>query len=184
MTKTRLLAGLLVVAAGASAITAGVLAGAGGAGKTQRGSDAVSRVERAFNQAWTSECDFDACVITTFPAFPITTPTDVANVDVTMTVTLEYATTAGTAARAGAEARLAGGSASSIGMAPTGGFRLAPSLRPTTTTLTWVKRRLAAAGRTYNVRFGISIRSLTGDDTYSIRGRRLAVVIETWSAGS
>jgi hypothetical protein len=182
MTKTRILAGFLVVAAGASAITAGVLAGAGGAGEAQQGSDAVGRLERTFNQSWRSFCGSDHCTIATFAPYPVTTPLDRASIDVTMTVTLEYATSPGT--QGIVSAGFQEEASSVVEMAPTGGFRLASSPRPTTTTLTWVRRRLPAAGRTYSFRFGVSLRSLIGKRAHEIRGRRVSVVIETWTAGS
>jgi hypothetical protein len=180
--RTRMLVGLLVVAVGASALTAGVLAGRGGAGQAEPGRNALSRVERVFNRPWSSFCDFDFCAISRLFEIPVRTPADTARVDVTLTMTLEYRTTPGTAASAGAGFQAG---SSTTRMDPRGGFRLAPSSQsPTTATLTWVKRGVPAAGRTHTFSAGVSLRSLTGDDTISVRGRKLSVVIETWSAGS
>jgi hypothetical protein len=178
----RMVAALVVTAIGASALTAAVLAGGGDAGQTQPGSAAVSRVERSFDRPWASSCDGDACVIAILFQLPVRTPERPARVDVTLTVTLQYRTSPGTAARAGAS--IDDGTAPYTRMGPRSGFPLAPSRMPTTTTLTWVKRDLPASGRTYTFLMGVSPHSATGDDPFSVRGRKLTAVVETWSAGS
>ena len=179
MRKGRMLGGLVVVAAGASALTAGLLAGIVGAGQPQAGSEAVSRVERTFDTL-RSLCDVDFCVVGAIP-IQVTMPADQAHVDVTLTVTLAYRTSRndGAVVFAGVD----DGTPPSAPMNPRGGFPLAPSQRSTSTTLTWQKRGLPAAGRDYTFELSISSRGLSGDGRSYVRGRKLSVVIETWSAG-
>lgn len=144
------------------------MAGVGDAGQAQ-GSKAVSRVERVFSRPWSSTCDFDACAVPILFEIPVTTPVPSKTVDVTMTLTFEYGTTPGTAASVGAGFETP--SSAIVRMDPRVGFRLAPSEASTTTTVTWVKRGLRGAGRTYTFHAGISVRSLVGDDTFSAHGR-------------
>jgi hypothetical protein len=59
-------------------------------------------------------------------------------------------------------------------------YPLRPSVRPTTTTLTWLKKDVAAAGQAYTFQFSASP-SFGGHSEVS--GRKLTVVIESWTAG-
>jgi hypothetical protein len=172
----------VVVALGTAAVPLAIMAQA----PENKGSVAVSRVERtfSFSHGWRSFChgaDFVVCLGVATPfRIPVTMPAEQETVDVTLTVTLDYVTTPQTAAIAGAS--IEDGTPPDMRMRP-GGFPLAPSLRSTTTTLTWVRRDLPAAGRTYTFKMGVSARSLVGKTNFSARGRKITAVIETWSAG-
>jgi hypothetical protein len=139
-------------------------------------STGVSRVERVISTGWGSECDFDACAIHVTP-IPYTTPTGPEAVDVTVTITLDYRTTRGDSARVGLG--LDDGTPPFQPMRPTS-YPLRPSVPPTTTTLTWLKKDLAAAGEAYTFEFSASP-SFGGHSEVS--GRKLTVVIESWTAG-
>ena len=170
-----------LVALGTAAVPLAVMAQA----PENKGSVGVSRVERAFTLApgWRSYCegvDDGVCWNATPVEVPVTTPADQASVDVTLTVTLDYVTTRHTAAIA--VARIEADTPPGMRMGP-GHFPLAPSPRSTTTTLTWVKRDLPAAGRTYAFKMSVLARWLAGDGNFSVRGRKITAVIETWSAG-
>jgi hypothetical protein len=174
----------VVVALGTAAVPLAIMAQA----PENKGSVAVSRVERTFSFSrgwlWGSHCEggeFVVCLGVATPVrVPVRMPADQATVDVTLTVTLDYVTTPDTAVIAGA--RIEGRTFPGMRMRP-GGFPLAPSTRPTTTTLTWIRRDLPAAGRTYTFKMGVSARSLVGETNFSARGRKITAVIETWSAG-
>jgi hypothetical protein len=178
--KAKLLGALLILAAGASAATAAFLTGTGSASEPQVQSAALSRVERTFSRSWRSSCDFDVCTIASPFQVAITTPADRATVDVTVTVTLDYATSRGTAARAAVT--IDAGAPPNRNMAP-GAFPLAPSRRLTSTTLTWVRTGLPASGRTYTFHGSVSPRSIGRESQFFVRGQKLTVVAETWSAG-
>jgi hypothetical protein len=176
-----MLAQLGVVAVVASAVTAAVLAGVGiGQGPTR--SEGVSRVERSirFQKPWESSCDGDACGIQILFRIPVTTPIDEPSVDLTLTVTLDYAISRGDAATAYATID----DGASLRLNPRGGFRLAPSNRRNSTTLTWQKRALEGAGHEYTFAMTVSPRDLNRNGSTRVRGRKLTVVVETWSAGS
>jgi hypothetical protein len=61
-------------------------------------------------------------------------------------------------------------------------YSLRASPTPTTATLTWIRRDLAASGKTYTLHFGGSV-GIDPDGASSVSGKRLTVVIESWTAG-
>lgn len=140
-------------------------------------STGVSRVERLISIGWGSHCDFDFCAINVVP-IPYTTPTAVDAVDVTVTITFDYRTKGADAARAGLVLN--------DGTPPHEPIRPAYPLRPspirTTTTLTWQKKDLPAAGQEYTFHFSVSPSS-AGSGPSVVSGRKLTVVIESWTAG-
>jgi hypothetical protein len=162
---------LVLIAAAATAI--GVTA----AVTRTQDSSGVSRVERVVAAGWESSCDLDDCAIGV-TQIPYTTPTAPEAVDVTVTITLDYRTTRGDAARAGLT--LDDGTPPLQPMRP-GSYPLRPTARRTTTTLTWLKKDLAAAGQAYTFEFAASLRF--GDRHAEVSGRKLTVVIESWTAG-
>lgn len=141
-------------------------------------STGVSRVERVISTGWGSNCDLDACGIGVTP-IPYTTPASAETVDVTVTITLDYRTTRADAARAGLTID---DGTSTTPMRP-GGFPLAPSRIPTSTTLTWLRQDLPAAGSEYTFNFSASPRDVDGNGHAAVSGRKLTVVIESWTAG-
>jgi len=142
-------------------------------------STGVSRVERVISGGWRSECESDSCGIQVTP-IPYTTPTSAASVDLTLTITLDYKTTRGDSASAGIS--IDDGTPPFEQMRPRD-VRLRPSTKRATTTLTFLKNDLAAAGQAYTFRFGVAPRERSGNEHAAVFGARLVVVIESWTAG-
>jgi hypothetical protein len=161
---------LFAAAAAAVGVTAAVTRTPDSAG--------VSRVERVFSQRWGGSCDLDACGIADVP-IPYTTPAAPEAVDVTVTLTLTYRTTGGASAYAGLS--LDDGTPPSERMRPRSSYPLRPSIAATSTTLTWLKRDVLAAGQTYTFHF--SAAPAFGGGHSSVVGTKLAIVIESWTAG-
>src|SRR4029078_9496055 len=111
---------------------------------------------------------------------PYTTPTSAASVDLTLTITLDYKTTRRDSASAGIS--IDDGTPPFEQMRPRD-VRLRPSTKRTTTTLTFLKNDLAAAGQAYTFRFGVAPRERSGNEHAAVFGARLVVVIESWTAG-
>jgi hypothetical protein len=155
---------LIVVAAAAVGVTAAVM--------RTPDSTGVSRVERVSSLRWGGTCDLDFCGIAVVP-IPYTTPTAPEAVDVTVTLTLTYRTTRGDSAHAGLS--LDDGTP----MRPRT-YPLRPSVAPTSTTLTWLKRDVPAAGQAHTFHF--SAAPAFGGHS-SVVGTKLAIVIESWTAG-
>ncbi len=126
---------LMAAAATAIGVTAAVT-------RTQD-SSGVSRVERVIATGWESSCDLDDCGAGV-TQIPYTTPTAPEAVDVTVTITLDYRTTRGDAARAWLT--LDDGTPPLQPMRP-GSYPLRPTARRTTTTLTWLKKVSSLPGR-------------------------------------
>jgi hypothetical protein len=171
MKRWRLLLAALV-ALGTAAVPLAVMAQA----PENQGSEGVSRIERAFSFPWKRACEGDACGVGPLVSIPVRMPADQAHVDVSLTATLEYTTSKGDLALIAAsfwengrqEALLPGRHA----------YRLGPSRAPTSTTLTWVRRNVPAAGREYT--FTVEV---WPPFSAWVRGRQLTVVVEMWSAG-
>jgi hypothetical protein len=140
-------------------------------------STGVSRVERVTSESWGGSCDFDACGIVDVP-IPYTTPEAPEAVDVTVTLTLTYRTTRGDSAHAGLS--LDDGTPPYEPMRPRSSYPLRPSIVPTSTTLTWFRRDVPAAGKMYTFHF--SAAPAFGGHS-SVVGTKLAIVIESWTAG-
>ena len=140
-------------------------------------STGVSRVERVSSVRWGGTCDLDACGIVDVP-IPYTTPTAPEAVDVTVTLTLTYRTTRGDSAHAGLS--LDDGTPPFELMRPRDSYPLRPSVAPTSTTLTWLKRDVPAAGQAYTFHFSAAP-GFGGHS--SVVGTKLAIVIESWTAG-
>jgi hypothetical protein len=164
---------LAVVAAmgAAAAVTAQVVRTSESAG--------VSKVERFLRDAQTGgSCSFDACGIRPPAAIPYTTPTSVQAVDVTVTITFRYRTSRGHQAFAGLSVNEG---TSGTPMQPRRNYPLAPAAKETTTTLTWFKKDLPAAGKEYTFELSAVPPFVQGRSFVS--ARRLTVVIESWTAG-
>jgi hypothetical protein len=140
-------------------------------------SSGVSRVERVSSQRWGGSCDLDACAIVDLP-IPYTTPAGPEAVDMTVALTLTYRTTGGASAYAGLS--LDDGTPPYERMRPSSQYPLRPSTRLTSTTLTWLKRDVPAAGKTYTFHFS-GAPGFGGHS--SVVGTKLAIVIESWTAG-
>jgi hypothetical protein len=137
-------------------------------------STGVSRVERVSSQSWGGNCGSDFCGIADVP-IPYTTPAAPEAVDLTITITLTYRTSPGDSAYAGL--RLDDGTPPFETMRPIDAYPLRPSVAPTSTTLTWFKRDVPAAGQTYTFHFSAS------PGGRFVAGSKLAIVIESWTAG-
>ena len=163
---------LLLVAAGvtAAAVTAAVTRAPDSSG--------VSRLERTTVLRWASFCESDDCGIATTP-IRYTTPTDVASVDVTLSVTLDYKTSRGDTANAGVS--LDDGTPPYDALRPS--YPLGTSRTPTSTTLTWARRDLPASGRAYTFWLSVASRDGNRDGASRVSGSRMTVVIESWTAG-
>jgi hypothetical protein len=138
-------------------------------------STGVSRVERVSSQSWGGNCGSDFCGISDLP-IPYTTPQASEAVDVTVTITLTYRTTRGASASAGLV--LDDGTPPYERMRPRDSYPLRPSGAPTSTTLTWFRRDVPAAGQSYTFHF-----SASPGGPGSVAGSKLAIVIESWTAG-
>jgi hypothetical protein len=128
-------------------------------------------------KTWGGNCDLDVCSIIDVP-IPYTTPAAPESVDVTVTITLTYRTSPGDAAYAGLS--LDDGTPPYEPMRPLRSYPLRPSVAPSSTTLTWVKRDVPAAGKAYTFHFS----AVTGFGGRSfVSGTKLTIVIESWTAG-
>jgi hypothetical protein len=160
---------LVVVAATAVGVTAAVTRTADSTG--------VSRVERVMLVDWGSQCGSDFCFIV--PAgIPYTTPVAPQAVDITVTITLSYRTTRGDPASV--QLLIDDGTEGDEWMRPRS-FPLRPTTTRTTTTLTWLKKDVPAAGKAYTFQFFAKPRHAL--ENARVSGKRLIVVIESWTAG-
>jgi hypothetical protein len=139
----------------------------------------VSRVERVISTGWGGRCELDACAIGVTP-IPYTTATGPATVDVTVTITLDYHTSRDDSARA--TLTLDDGTPPLEPMHPHG-WPLGPARVPTTTTLTWIRKDLPAAGAEYTFQFSASPLDRNRNGFAGVGGTKLTVVIESWTAG-
>jgi hypothetical protein len=128
---------------------------------------------------WGASCGSDFCGIVV-TSIPYTTPVAPQAVDITVTITLPYRTTRGDPASV---QLLIDDGAEGEAMRP-GSFPLRPTTTRTTTTLTWLKKDVPAAGKAYTFRLFAKPRRTVGDlGKSSVSGQRLIVVIESWTAG-
>jgi hypothetical protein len=141
-------------------------------------STGVSRAERVINQSWGGKCGSDFCGIADV-AIPYTAPQAQESVDLTVTVTLTYRTSRGDSAYA--DLVLDDGTPPYEKMRPRNHYPLRPSITPTSTTLTWFRRDVPAAGQSYTFHFTASPGG--GSPPASVSGSKLAIVIESWTAG-
>jgi hypothetical protein len=141
-------------------------------------STGVSRVERVSSQSWGGNCGSDFCGIVDVPIL-YTTPAAPEAVDVTVTITLTYRTSRGDSAHVGLS--LDDGTPPYETMRPSASYPLRPSVAPTSTTLTWFRRDVPAAGQSYTFHF--SAAPAGSDGHASVSGSKLVVVIESWTAG-
>jgi hypothetical protein len=123
-------------------------------------------------------CDFDVCSIGPPIEIPYATPMSVDTVDVTVTITFQYRTSRGEQAFAGLSVN---DGTSPVPMQPRQYYPLAPASAATTTTLTWFKKDLAAAGKAYTFSLGVVPPFVNGRSF--ARAQRPTVVIESWTAG-
>lgn len=162
---------VLAAAGGAAGFTASVM-------RTSE-SSGISRIERLLPDASTGgRCEFDSCGIGPPITLLYTTPASVEMVDVTVTITFRYRTSPGNPAFA--DLSVSDGT-SQMEMKPRQSYPLAPAAQETTTTLTWFKRDLPAAGKEYSFELGVVPPFVQGRSSAS--ARNLTVVIESWTAG-
>jgi hypothetical protein len=96
-----------------------------------------------------------------------------------VTITFDYRTTPGDSARLGLG--LNDGTPPQEPMRPQS-YPLAPSPERRTTTATWVKKNLPAAGRSYTFQFAAAP-SFDATGTSAVSGNKMTIVIESWTAG-
>jgi hypothetical protein len=156
-----------------------VLAGS----KSNPGSSGVSRIEQTFaGRRWGCKPECPSYFLS------LTTPADVATVDLVITATIMYQFGRGESARA--IFHYASGPIPPIpcctGLEPTkpfqgAAYRLhAMGGRATATTLTWIKRHMLAAGKTYRLYFQL----IPDPGSKSVITRNATFVVEAWSAGN
>ena len=155
-------------------------------------STGVSRIERAAGTPWRAFYSTGGMVRSRTEMSPVcvgaipfrttfTTPAERDRVDITVSATLEYRTSPRDGVRFAARLQEPTTGNMPAPLKPRE-YRLAPSTRPTTTTLVWIAKSVPAAGRTYSL-------SVLADAACRVMGRsfatgnRTTVVIESWSAG-
>jgi hypothetical protein len=185
----------LLLTGGTIGVLALVAASRGGLA-ANAGSKGVSRVEVRLENSG-GRCNFDWCAIGVGQPVTVTTPSDVDSVDIVVTVTAAYSISRGDSAwtavgyrdpvappppcpppQPDQPPRPPCGGPTSLGSYP-----MASPGRQTSTTLTWFKRDLPAAGRSYAFSFGVSPRDVDGNHRSSVVAKRVVFVTETWSAG-
>lgn len=131
---------------------------------------------------WNVSCIGDACAeLILADGVAVQTPSDVPQVDIVVSATLDYRTSEGDSIPVEARYRAPG----VPGRLQPGRFRLvSPSQdRLTTSTLTWAKRQLPAAGLRYT--FEIWVVPRPGADlAMEATGRKVTVVVEAWRSDS
>lgn len=181
MTRNGIFRALLWSGAGALAVTAGVAASvAPVAARTPSASAETGhlRIERVFDYSadpWTAGCGSDYCAIQELFSVSVKAP-DVETVDIVVTVTMDYRTTPGDYVVV--DSVYGGGPRETLRPR---GFRLASSDR-TTTTLTWSRRNVPAAGARYSFASTVNPRTVTGSGVHA-SGRKLTLVIDMEPSG-
>lgn len=150
------------------------------------------RLERSLQLAtpWTVDCDGDSCGGVELIEITFHTPASVAAVDLTVNVTLNIQVNDDQSDGPPADYAMIG---ANLGQDCTGRFhdlnpgplplRVPAANNPSTTSVTWTKGRIAAAGRSYCIHIAISPRDGDGDAMMSISGSKFAAVAETWPTG-
>lgn len=194
--RRRATVALLLIGAtvGVLALVAASLAGLAG----NPGSKGVSRIELRYPKIGAT-CNLRSCSLAFGRSVLVKTPSDVDSVDVVFTATIAYTVSRGDSAwvalgfqdplappppcppPAGAQALWVCGGPRPVapGAFPIGGA----GDKQTSTTLTWFKRDLPAAGRNYEFSFGVSPRDADRDQRSSVVASPVVVVAETWTAG-
>lgn len=152
---------------------------------TDAGSIGHRRIERTilFTDPWEARCDSRGCSIPKLIGVVASTPESVAAVDVVMWATLDYSISRGDWAEAEAGYVHDGKtSPMTAGPYPLSSLGSSPSLR-STTTLTWAKGVLGAAGKQYEFVVAINPRDGDGDRTVRVSGTKLTLIIEMWPTG-
>lgn len=140
-----------------------------------------SRVVRAFAKPWKTVCRGDVCRPANVFALRFRTPPGVETTDVSATITFNYRTTP--LDYAIAELFLdAEGDTRLVRMSP-GGFTLQSTSRTgASQTLTWIRRGIAARGRTYTLGFVVDPRggppSKNGAPPLAVYGTNVAVIVQ------
>lgn len=114
----------------------------------------------------------------------IETPASTSEVDVVVTISLDFAASRGDFGKVGAWYR---GAEDDGGLSafrpPSLGRLVSPSGRQlTTTSVTWVRRGLEGGGRAYDVQIGVAARDRDSDGSASIYGKSFSVVIDVLPA--
>jgi hypothetical protein len=137
----------------------------------------VSRVVEISRTPWKSGCESDLCRIQILFRTPIATPAAVDRVDLVVRVGLTYRTSRGD--RASASISLDTGTPPWPQLPP-GTLALAPAWPDaSTTTLTWARRNLEAAGRRYVLNLAVAPkRGRPGSGAPSVSGGKTVLVAE------
>jgi hypothetical protein len=138
----------------------------------------ISRIVQVSRTPWESGCELDVCRIQILLETPITTPVEAERVDLVVRVGLTYRTSRGD--RASAAISLDTGTPPWPQLPP-GALALAPAWPgASTTTLTWARRSLPAAGRRYVLNLAVAPkRGRTGAEGASVSGAKTVLVAET-----
>ena len=143
------------------------------------------RYEQAltYTPPWQSFCSQHECGVPTIVEIDVTTPSDIASIDVVTTLSFDYRTTRSDWGQVLAFFR-EDGVGPATRMDP-GAFPIrSPSRRHlTSTTLVWVKRGVPAGGRSYTFAVEVVPKDGDGDSNVAIRGRKLSFVIDMLGAG-
>jgi hypothetical protein len=134
----------------------------------------VQRIVKTFPDGPSISCHGDACGIGLAEPVPVLTPEDSTAANVSVTLTVEYHTSPGD----GARISLRSAQARTSELRP-GAFLLAPSVRPTTTTLVWSEAELPTGGQAYSFRpllQGVN----KGPAGIEVHVTKMTMVIELW----
>jgi len=141
----------------------------------------VSRIEQTFTQRLWASCAEDDCDSTTRATFFFTAPEGIPSVDVVVTMSFTHTTTGGDYGIASLVYAPEGGRYAPL--AP-GSYWFSSPLTGTSTTLTWIKPNLPAAGRRYRFGFGVDGRDGNGNGRFSVSARKMTVLVEAWTVGN
>jgi hypothetical protein len=132
---------------------------------------------RAFNQAWSGHCAFDACDVPTIARTEITTPADADTVDLVLGATFDYKITAGDTAFVGAGISRKG----QPGLRPLAPGELeiqsAEPSEANSTTLTWAIDGIRARGAHYTLSVIVSPYDEGGNGSVTVSGQKGLLVL-------
>jgi hypothetical protein len=162
----------VVVAAGAALFTVAAVA-------ATFSNTPVLRVERAIVNSWNFGCIIDSCQggPRPFPAITVQTPDGADQVNVVVSVTMDYRTTRGDHGIVRMQYAPEGGGPATD-MRPDR-FFLNSSGVLTSTTLTWIAKNVPAAGASYD--FSLLALPRGEDNRFMFSGHRFTAVIEMWA---
>jgi hypothetical protein len=147
------------------------------AGVTRRATSdtPLLRVVKSVHYGPSSSCGGDTCSEGVVRPLVVTTPAAV-TVNATVTLTVQYRTTPRDAAKIGMV--YAAGEGRRTDLRP-GPFSLAPSVRGTSTTLTWSAAALPGAGAEYGFTPTLDT-VIRGGNSFDVRVQSMTMVVELW----